>query len=85
MNKKINWLVCLLIAVACIFMSGCSNKKKDVVPEGNAVYYWRTTFRMNDYERNFLKEHNVTKMYLKFFDIVENWDGKIMPVGTTIF
>ncbi len=86
MRMKAKWLICLSIVLLCLFaILGCSNKKKDVVAEGNAVYYWRTTFRMNDYERNFLKEHNVTKMYLKFFDIVENWDGKIMPVGTTIF
>ena len=86
MRMKAKWLICLSIVSLCLFaILGCSNKKKDVVAEGNAVYYWRTTFRMNDYERNFIKEHNVTKMYAKFFDVVYNWDDKIMPVGTMIF
>ena len=86
MRIKVKWLIRLSILSVCLFaILGCSNKKKEIVSEGNAVYYWRTTFRMNDYEHNFIKEHNVTKMYVRFFDVVENWDGKIMPVGTMIF
>lgn len=71
--------------VGLLAMQGCGNKKKEIVAEGNAVYYWRTTFRLNQYEQDFLKEHNITKMYLRFFDVVENWDAKIIPVGTMIF
>lgn len=85
MKMKANCLICLSIVSLCLFAVSCGNKKKEVVAEGNAVYYWRTTFRMNDYERNFIKEHNITKVYVRFFDVVENWDGRIMPVGTMIF
>ena len=85
MSKTFRLICFAIIALGLFAILGCSNKKKEVVAEGNAVYYWRTTFRMNDYERNFIKEHNITKMYVRFFDVVENWDGKIMPVGTMIF
>jgi len=85
MNKKINWLTFIGIAVVCALLSACSDKSKEIVTDGNAVYYWRTTFRLNDYERSFMKKHDVKKMYVKFFDVSKKWDGDVIPVGTTIF
>ena len=65
-------------------MSGCGKGEKNATGN-NAIYYWRTTFRLINYELDFLKKHNINKMYLKFFDVDFNWDLGTIPVGTTIF
>ena len=36
----------------------------------NGIYYWKTVFELNEYERDFLKEHQVKRLYLRFFDVV---------------
>lgn len=86
MKTMAKWLICLSILSACLFaMQGCGNNAKEIVGEGNAIYYWRTAFRLNQYERDFIKKHDIKKMYVKFFDVKSDWDGSIIPVGTTIF
>ncbi len=37
---------------------------------GNGLYYWKNVFELNDFERNFLTEHQVKRLYLRFFDVV---------------
>lgn len=86
MKTTTKWLICLSVLVLCLFtMQGCNDKKKEIVSEGNAIYYWRTTFRLNQYEHDFLQKHDIKKMYVKFFDVKKDWNDDIIPVGTTIF
>lgn len=55
----------------------------------NSIYYWRTTFSLNDYEKEFLKKHNVKKLYVKFFDVDKHWHVNkgdlIVPEATILF
>ncbi len=82
MSKK-QCVVCLMsAAMGFISLFGCGNEKSS---KDNAIYYWRTTFRLNNYERDFLKKHNINKMYVKFFDVDKEWGQGAIPVGTTIF
>lgn len=57
--------------------------------EGNSIYYWRTTFSLNDNESEFLKKHNVKKMYMRFFDVSPTYDKgsreKVIPEATIQF
>ncbi len=83
--KKNKWIVCLLaMTMGLLAMSGCGKGEKSTT-EGNAIYYWRTTFRLNNYERDFLKKHNINKMYVKFFDVDDDWGQGPVPLGTTTF
>ena len=53
----------------------------------NAIYYWRTTFSLNDAEKDFLKKHDITKMYVHFFDVNNQWqgtNGEYVVPGATI-
>ncbi|MBO4645729.1 MAG: hypothetical protein J5642_04360 [Bacteroidales bacterium] len=83
--KKITLLI---IIVSCIFMQGCRPKESHSDP-GNAIYYWRTTFTLNDYERSFLQKNHINKMYVRFFDVVDTWSyddwDNVRPVGTLLF
>lgn len=57
---------------------------------GNAVYHWKTTFDLNPSELDFLKEHDIRRMYVRLFDVdvdsspINDQAGAI-PVGTTRF
>ena len=82
MNNKIirtfNGRVIALLTIMCLFTTfGCSNKAKneeDAVfvfhhEPSNAVYYWKTVFSPNEYERRFMKDYQVKRIYLKLFDV----------------
>lgn len=85
--KKNNLFICLTIMlIGLLAMQSCSKNEKKIEESGNAIYYWRTVFRLNDYEQDFLKKHDIKKMYVKFFDVDKSWDGEQpVPLGTTIF
>ncbi len=55
----------------------------------NAIYYWKTVFRLNGAERKFLTDHNIGRMYIRFFDVAmddpnQYWT-KVNPIATIIF
>lgn len=79
--KKIKLIFLLLMGL--MMTQSCQRKTADS-NAGNAVYYWKTTFVLKDYERDFIQKHNITKMYVKFFDVVNDWEG-VVPSGTLIF
>lgn len=71
----------LLMLLSCTYNPSFHN-------DGNGIYYWRTTLSLNDAERKFLKKHNVTRMYIKFFDVGEDFgasDARIIPKATIQF
>ena len=55
--------------------------------EGNAVYYWRTDFRLDSTERAFLKQYHINKIYCRYFDVVmDSTHGQVpMPNATITF
>lgn len=88
------------MVIGMISLWGCANigngEKSDKTTghfahrPANAVYHWKRVFNPNRYEKEFLKKHQVERMYLKFFDVgVDNlYDGKgnqPVPIATTIF
>lgn len=50
-----------------------------------SVYYWKTTLVLDSAERNFLKAHNVNKIYCRYFDVVDGEDGLPRPNATMAF
>ena len=67
-------LISLLLS---LLMTGCSKRKE--LPQGNAVYYWRTDFRLDSTERAFLSQYHINKVYCRYFDVVIN-DEEAGPV-----
>lgn len=52
----------------------------------NGVYYWKTVFRLNDWEKDFLSRHQIGNLYIRLFDV--DWDmekGMPVPIATTRF
>ena len=59
-------------------------------PVGNGIYHWKTTFAPTDAEEKFLADNNLSRCYLRFFDVDYEPSGEfrqpeIIPVGTTRF
>lgn len=51
----------------------------------NSIYYWRTTFKLSDAEKEFLKKHDVAKLYVRFFDVDGDCQGNVTPEATIKF
>lgn len=50
-----------------------------------SVYYWSTTLRMDSVKEQFMREHNVSRMYIRYFDVVEDESGRPVPNATLRF
>ena len=59
--------------------AGCNERKREMLPEGNAVYYWRTDLRLDSTERAFLKQYHINKVYCRYFDVVMSNDSIAEP------
>lgn len=92
---KSSWIFLL-----CILLSGCRPSPNGAQAESgfsmpprsglNAVYYWKTVFCPDSAELHFLSEHEVKRLYLRFFDVVAEdfyLNGKtiVIPNATVQF
>ena len=77
-----DWLIGTVMLLAVLMTTGC---KQSEMPEGNAVYYWRTEWRTDSVERAFLQQYHIHKVYCRYFDVVMNGDGEPMPNATIRF
>ena len=39
----------------------------------NSVYYWKTVFTLNEEEKQWLADHNIERMYIRYFDVTESF------------
>ena len=56
----------------------------------NGIYYWKTCFCLDDYELAFLKKHEISRIYVKMFDVALQNDSphdtiSVIPIATTRF
>ena len=78
-------LLCLLLPLALL---SCRKSPSSGNDGANSIYYWRTTFSLNDAERKFLKQHDIKKMYVRFFDVDYDFyktNGEVVPSATIRF
>ena len=65
-------------------LAACGHKKQQNSTL-RSMYYWQTTFNINDsVTRKFLREHRVKRLYVRFFDVVM-WQDEPMPNATISF
>ncbi len=66
--KKKDSTIALLMFFLCLMATGCT---KDVrLSDNNAVYYWRTEWRLDSTEQTFLHAREINKVYCRYFDVV---------------
>ncbi len=63
------------IVMALLLVSSCRHKGREVT---RGIYYWKTNFRLSQYEKKTLRELHCNTMYLRCFDV--DWKPEInMP------
>lgn len=55
----------------------------------SGIYYWKTIFCLSDWDKEFLRTHDIDRIYLRLFDVVytTDYDGKqkSAPIATILF
>lgn len=67
-----------IISIICLFAAliSCRQNSSAPVPavesttlNNNGIYFWKTRFNLNDYELDFLRKHEISRIYVKMFDV----------------
>ena len=74
--KKI-WLLMLLITL----LVACSAKTEKI---NTAFYFWRTSFSLTETEQQYLKDLDVKKLYIRYFDVALQ-NNQAIPVAPVVF
>lgn len=84
-----------LVLLLGLCMMGCGNQnglvgeKRSDEANKHGIYYWKTVFDLSDWDKNFLREHDVERIYLRLFDVAYEYDNdgaqKSVPVATVRF
>lgn len=72
------YCVCIL-SLICFF--SCSKKENNIQ---TSFYYWKTQFKIDNSEEEFLKESQINKMYVRYFDIGLK-GGNSIPISAITF
>ena len=68
---------------AVMLLSACS--ERSATERTKAVYYWSTVLDVDTVKQVFLKEHGVRRMYVRYFDVVQDDGGRPVPNATLRF
>lgn len=55
-----------------IIVASCSGSLPQVHKELNSVYYWKTVFLLDSADIEFIKRHDIGRIYLRMFDVSED-------------
>jgi len=65
-----------------IFFVACSDNDNETI---HSAYYWTTTFQLSDMKNDFIRKHDVRRLYLRFFDVVMDPKNGAIPNATIKF
>lgn len=71
-----------ILFAAVLLLFSC---KETPQPTINSVYYWSTTWESDSMQQEFLRENHVSRLYLRYFDVVVDAEGAVMPNATLRF
>ena len=68
------------LILSCLLVAGACKRRVPVIElppeelhrETNSVYYWKTVFSLDSAEIDFMNAHDVERIYLRMFDVVDN-------------
>lgn len=67
MIKRFLWSLLVFLLIAC------GKNDKPII----AFYYWKTIFKLSEKETEILKDNNVSKLYIRYFDISLNPENQL--------
>lgn len=80
--RKILAVATISVIMSCIVASCNNNRKHDNI---RAAYYWSTTLDIDSQKADFINRHRITRLYIRYFDVVLNDDKVPMPNATLRF
>lgn len=75
-------VVCFLLSIGLTL--SCS-KPKPMPTTMRSVYYWSTTFNMDSVKTAFMRNYDISRMYIRYFDVVADQSGRAVPNATLKF
>ena len=70
------------IATITILLASCSGRHDSGTTR--SIYYWSTAFAVDSAKRTFLSEHNISRIYVRYFDVVASPEGGFPHPNATI-
>ena len=76
-------------AVVCFLLSmgltlSCS-KPKPMSTTVRSLYYWSTTLNIDYTKSAFIRRYDISRMYIRYFDVVTDASGRAVPNATLKF
>lgn len=75
-------VVCFLLSIGLTL--SCS-KPKPMPTTMRSVYYWSTTLNMDSVKTAFIRNYDISRMYIRYFDVVADQSGRAVPNATLKF
>ena len=75
------YLLCFSILLAFV---GCKETIQESTKQRSA-YFWSTTFDLDSIQLDFICSHDVSRLYLRYFDVVVDDADRVMPNATVRF
>ena len=75
-----NKIIIALVTLLLLLFTACKEQQ-----HSRGMYYWSTTFQLDSTKKSFLKEHQINRLYLRYFDVVVDDNGEPMPNATIRF
>ncbi len=73
----------IITALSFLLLTACSADKPDKTLR--SAYYWSTTWQMDSSKSDFIHRHHIERLYVRYFDVVRDEGGEIMPNATIQF
>jgi len=69
----------------CIFLLFMSWSCRGEEWQFRSAYFWSTIFSLDSLKMDFISQHRINRLYIRYFDVVVKSDGSIMPNATIKF
>ena len=82
LSRRISEMKKLLFLLICVsILSACTKNQQ----HKRSMYYWQTTLHFDSLEQHFLQAHDVSRLYVRYFDVVLDDRAQPVPNATISF
>ena len=72
-----------MVLALVLLLAGCGPRKNKKTT--HSMYYWSTTLNITPEQKRFLRQHHVSRLYVRYFDVVNDTYGRPQPNATISF
>ncbi len=75
--KNIKQTGLILLTILFFLLSACSSPNNT-----RSIYLWKADLKLSEKDTTFFNNADITKLYIRFFDITKNAEKRIIPKGS---